>query len=583
MHLDVSRIAALRSTPHSGLTLFVSTLLLTGLGAWLGLERQSELALTVVLAIGAVVAYRVAAARMGALETALERQAGEADAVREELRDERRFLDGVLESCADPMVLFDRVGRVMLANDAARRLTGGATFATQLDEVSRMLGLRAAHPEVDEIAAMVRDALRGTTTTGVELAASTPDGATLTYAALARPLGDPVKARGVALVLREVGRVRRLEAEILAAEVEHGQLRAALEELRTLREANEALHSSTSAEEASRVIGGAMERLFPERTGAVFLLNGQRTVVEARTTWGENAATDVFGPDDCWALRRGKAHLVDDVAAGLVCRHVEVHEVHATLCVPLVVQSELLGVLHLAAPRGTNKLGERERELGVLAAEQTALGLANLRLREKLRGEAVRDPLTGLFNRRAMEETLERELRRAIRKSRPLSLMFVDLDHFKRLNDEHGHAAGDAALAAVGALLGRFFRVDDLVCRFGGEEFAVMLAESNAENARIRAEALREAIASLRIMDRGAQLPALSASIGVASCPDHAATIDGLVRAADSACYQAKRAGRNQVVVAPSRSSVEPDTGDVMMTAPGAQVLTFASMRSAHR
>jgi diguanylate cyclase (GGDEF)-like protein len=161
--------------------------------------------------------------------------------------------------------------------------------------------------------------------------------------------------------------------------------------------------------------------------------------------------------------------------------------------------------------------------------------------------------------------------------------MFVDLDHFKRLNDEHGHAAGDAALAAVGALLGRFFRVDDLVCRFGGEEFAVMLAESNAENARIRAEALREAIASLRIMDRGAQLPALSASIGVASCPDHAATIDGLVRAADSACYQAKRAGRNQVVVAPSRSSVEPDTGDVMMTAPGAQVLTFASMRSAHR
>jgi diguanylate cyclase (GGDEF)-like protein len=176
-------------------------------------------------------------------------------------------------------------------------------------------------------------------------------------------------------------------------------------------------------------------------------------------------------------------------------------------------------------------------------------------LHAQLREQAIRDPLTGLYNRRHLDETLGRELVRAVRSGRPLSLVMVDVDHFKAVNDVHGHQAGDQVLQAVGQLLQRHSRGGDTIGRYGGEEFLLILPEMTAEKAHARAEQWRAGIAAMSFA-HGAAVIRVTASFGVASCHLHGHTADALIAAADSALYTAKRAGRNQVRTMPSNSSV---------------------------
>jgi diguanylate cyclase (GGDEF)-like protein len=228
------------------------------------------------------------------------------------------------------------------------------------------------------------------------------------------------------------------------------------------------------------------------------------------------------------------------------------------LCVPLTAQSETLGMLHIEighkVPRArrASHLADRMR-LAVTLSEHLALALANFRLRATLRERSTRDELTTLFNRRYMEDSLDREIRRAIRDGQALGVLMLDLDHFKRLNDAFGHAAGDFALRLVGQFLQANVRAEDIACRFGGEEFVVILPKANAEDTRRRAEALRLGIRSLRAEHGGPTFPTLTMSIGVAAYPQHGATGESLLRAADEALYQAKGDGRDRVVVAGTR------------------------------
>ncbi|PYM59643.1 MAG: GGDEF domain-containing protein, partial [Candidatus Rokuibacteriota bacterium] len=230
----------------------------------------------------------------------------------------------------------------------------------------------------------------------------------------------------------------------------------------------------------------------------------------------------------------------------------------AYLCVPLAAQGETLGVLHLtarlAAPEESTAerrgISESRQRLAVTVAEQFALALANLRLRETLRTQSVRDPLTALFNRRYMEETLEREIRRAERERRPLSVVMLDVDRFKNFNDSFGHEAGDAVLSALGGLLRGVCRAADVACRYGGEEFVLILPAAPLSDARRRADEIRAAIRELHVTHEGRPLGPVRCSMGVSAFPEHGATVVNLLRAADAALYRAKREGRDQVVVA---------------------------------
>jgi len=192
-------------------------------------------------------------------------------------------------------------------------------------------------------------------------------------------------------------------------------------------------------------------------------------------------------------------------------------------------------------------------------AEQLGLSVANLRLREALRDQSVRDALTGLFNRRYLEETLEREIRRAVRSEHVLGVLMLDLDRFKKFNDTFGHEAGDTVLRETAAFLRRSVRSEDIVCRFGGEEFVIILPLADLKATQARAERIRSKLRELTILHQGKAVGMVTVSVGVAELPQHGTTPKTLLEAADAALYRAKREGRDRVVVADALlSAVEP-------------------------
>ena len=261
--------------------------------------------------------------------------------------------------------------------------------------------------------------------------------------------------------------------------------------------------------------------------------------------------------EDCWALRRGQLHEVSDPRAGLLCRHF-VHQPNTGyLCVPLTVQGETLGVFCLVgapAKRSTHQVSQLQ--LAVTVSEAVKLSLSNLRLREKLRAEAIHDPLTGLFNRRYLEETLARELHRARRRNSTLCVAMLDLDNFKRFNDTFGHDAGDSLLRELGRLVRGKVRKSDIPCRYGGEEFVLVLPDSSLADAEHRVEQLRVLIKELQIPHGEQLLGALTVSAGVAQADEHSSNPNEILRAADQALYAAKNAGRDRVVVYQAKESV---------------------------
>jgi diguanylate cyclase (GGDEF)-like protein len=301
--------------------------------------------------------------------------------------------------------------------------------------------------------------------------------------------------------------------------------------------------------------------MFPEDSGALFILNKEKNVLEAVTHWGKTTPKAlVFHPDDCWALRRGQDHLVKDPANELLCGHLENTVTTGSLCVPMIAHGENLGLLLLIknsreASEDEPRSDSRQR-LATTAARQIALTIANLNLKNHLMQQAIRDPLTGLFNRRYMEETLEREIFRVMRKDAPLGIIMADLDHFKKFNDTLGHVAGDVLLQTIGNLLRSNIRREDIACRYGGDEFVLILPEAPLEITQQRAEKLRQEVEKLQLDYRGRTLGQVTISLGVAAFPAHGDQVVAILKAADTALYQAKEGGRNRVETAEAETAV---------------------------
>jgi diguanylate cyclase (GGDEF)-like protein len=213
--------------------------------------------------------------------------------------------------------------------------------------------------------------------------------------------------------------------------------------------------------------------------------------------------------------------------------------------VPLAIHDEILGALRLVG------IDDSQHWAFTSLAERAAAGMAAIKRQEQLRSRAMRDGLTGLYNRRFMEEALGIEQRRALRRGTSIGVLIIDIDHFKRFNDTYGHDAGDILLRGMGALLRRAVREGDMPCRYGGEEFVVILPGADLAGAQQRAEALRQAIAQWNPQRDGQALGPATISIGVAALPMHGGTWTDVLKAADEALYRSKRAGRNRVTTAP--------------------------------
>ncbi|MGD0417539.1 MAG: diguanylate cyclase [Terriglobales bacterium] len=329
-------------------------------------------------------------------------------------------------------------------------------------------------------------------------------------------------------------------------------------EITQISELGSLLQACTSRAEVFRLIPERLRRLFPGASGCISLLSASGNRAESVAEWGVLCpAHQIFSPEQCWALRRGSTHAHPGGRSEPRCSHLLGEG--ASVCIPLIANGTTFGTLIIqnddplfpaSDPHPDSDAFARRRQLAAAVAEHIALAVANLNLRESLRLQAVRDPLTGLYNRRYMQEFLDHELHSARRKHRPLAVMMLDLDHFKRYNDNFGHTAGDQALAAVGEILLRSVRADDVACRYGGEEFALILPECSLRQATVRAEEVRTRLREYCARRNDETTDALTISIGVAAFDETTDRVDLLLKFADDALYQAKRAGRDRVVAA---------------------------------
>ena len=320
-----------------------------------------------------------------------------------------------------------------------------------------------------------------------------------------------------------------------------------------LHELDEQLQACVNVDEVHQVTAHLVGRLFPDLGGALYRIAGETRWVELATAWGAGAASQrTFDQDDCWALRRSSTYCSGaPYPTHLPCPHLGEASAALAVCIPIQTQGEALGLLHLRAePAAPAVFDDALVQLTRLVADSVALALANLNLRERLRQQSIRDPLTGLFNRRYLEETLARELHLADRRDRPVGVIMIDLDHFKEINDRYGHSAGDMVLRQLGRYLHEQTRGGDVVCRYGGEEFMVIMPDADLEQTRRRAEQHRETFGLLPIKFGGGQMATVTLSCGVAAYPQHGTTAEALVRAADLALYHAKHEGRNRVAAA---------------------------------
>ena len=324
-------------------------------------------------------------------------------------------------------------------------------------------------------------------------------------------------------------------------------------EIDLLEQLIDLLQACFSVDEADIALKPLMQQLFPKEIGAIYVISSSQKLVEAIATWGALPLTSdpIFTPDECLSLRRGQAHLVEDTHHGLLCQHVRADSLAVeTLCIPMMAHGETLGVLYIGSLyRGRIT---QIKPLAETVAKHISLALANLKLRETLNHLRLHDPLTKLYNRRYLEESLEREIQRSVDQRLPLGLILLHIDRFGDFNKGLGHAAGDLLLREMGLFLPSQIRECDLACRYRGEEFLILLPEASLETTQQQAEQLRQNIKLLNFQYHGQALGSMTISCGVASFPEHGLTAQSLLREANAALRQAKEQGCDRIVALPS-------------------------------
>ncbi|RWC29539.1 MAG: diguanylate cyclase [Mesorhizobium sp.] len=542
----------------SGISAF---LLLRGFGAGLsGLNRGIES-----LARGDAGARidRASNDEFGQLAQGFDRMASELETSRGQLVEQKAYIEDIVRTVAEGIVVINGNGQIVSVNPAAAEIVGWRNDKIEGQDWSSVLDLRGLSGDrLAQATSPVERALATGRRHQAEVRLAKPDGSYLPIVASCNPLNRP--DGGIVLTLSDISELRSAERAVSDRAEELATLNRELQETSQattrLVKLGELLQACVTFQEAFSVVGSAMPDFFGGLSGTVHLTSASRNLVEEMAHWGAvRSSVGQFAPEDCWALRRGQEHVAGPGMLTPRCNHITENGGRGYVCMPLAAQGETLGIVHLCEPDAADKPGwltERQQILrGVV--DTLALALANLRLRETLRQQSIRDPNTGLYNRRYLEETSSRELRRMERSEQPLAMIMLDVDHFKQFNDTFGHEAGDLVLKQVAATLLDHARESDVVSRYGGEEFALMMPATSLAEGAERAEALRKAIKQLHLAHRGRTLGTITASFGVAAFPELGASWAEIVNAADRALYQAKAEGRDRVVVGLGKAHAE--------------------------
>jgi len=305
------------------------------------------------------------------------------------------------------------------------------------------------------------------------------------------------------------------------------------------------LQSCVEEEELFDVIYWYLPKLYPDSRGGIYLLKKMSTGMTQVFSWhsnGEEITSPIPDSKCCKAFKLCRPMGVKKHNAENACFTCSPE----AYCVPLLDAEKAFGVLRIENRK--MKTNKHLRGLGFIIAEYMALAISNIRMRKRLRAMTLIDPLTGLHNRRFLDDAIRREIGKANRSGSHLGVVMIDLDHFKHLNDSKGHDAGDVVLKAIAGIIKASLRASDVVCRFGGEEFVVLLPEGEYKDFLSRAEELRLAISSLSVIHLGQELGPITASFGVAALPEHGNDAASIIKSADNALYAAKDGGRNTVM-----------------------------------
>jgi diguanylate cyclase (GGDEF)-like protein/PAS domain S-box-containing protein len=474
-------------------------------------------------------------------------------------RESFELATALVQSAEDAIICLTADGIVLSWNPAAERIYG----YTAAEVINRSFSLVVSPESWDEFLSDLNAIAAGTRTHARRMACVCKAGVLVALSVGLSPIkhasGD---VAGAAVIAREIDSLEREDHELRGANKVLSDTVRSLEqrnrEMNFVQQLSTLLQACLTAAEAHMVLDQSLPKLFPAGSGALFEWNTSVNLLEATVKWGQSPLSDaVFSPEECWALRGGRVHRVADPSTPLLCPHLSRLSSATSICAPLVASGETLGVLTvLGSPYELSQPSDIQQRL--LAARQQlvetlaghiALALANLRLRENLRAQSIRDPVSGLFNRRYLDETLPREIHRASRDGRNLGIIMCDLDRFKAFNDAYGHAAGDTLLRSFGDLVGKVVRAGDIACRYGGDEFVLILLDTSAETAERRAELLLREFRRIVIQYGDMFLNPGALSLGVSAFPTHGTAASALLRVADEALYRAKADGGNRAVM----------------------------------
>lgn len=354
--------------------------------------------------------------------------------------------------------------------------------------------------------------------------------------------------RNITLIVKEAQSLKNLNNVL---ENEKAELKDRNKKIELLIEMSDTMQSCSNSAELINVLCNYCEKILNNSRGIIYILHPSREYLEAKSKWGNPQQKEtLITPDQCWALKRSSIYIVNNPKDDLICYHIKSDlPISSYVCTPLMAQNSIFGLLYVETSGVDNKNSEMTPLIINAIAESASISIANVRLRETLSFQSIHDSLTGLYNRRYMEDFLTKEISRSKRNNKEIAILMCDIDHFKEFNDNYGHEAGDIVLKEISSSIQKMTRSSDVVCRYGGEEFLILLFETGLETAKTRAEIIRNSVGHKHVHYKSKSLGSISISIGISVFPLDGIVPDDLINAADKALFFAKKSGRNKIIV----------------------------------
>jgi diguanylate cyclase (GGDEF)-like protein/PAS domain S-box-containing protein len=481
----------------------------------------------------------------------LKREVAERRQIAVALEESSERFSAIGEHALNPIIISGPNGEVVYWNAAAERIFGYTADEIEGRSIHKILAPGRYREKAQErYAHFVRTGEGDVLGKTVPLEALRKDGTEfpIELSVSAMNLGGTRHALGIA---RDITERRRAEEKVATL---NEQLAATVVVLRRrehdqteIAKLSDLLQSCATTTEAYPIVAAAAKSLFPNANGALARAEkGTRDLTRVAAWGADQLMIADFLIEDCWALRTGQRREVEHPESAAQCRHFSRAPPGPYICMPLIVQGETVGSLYFGLAEG-GVIDDELRQTAQSFGDVVKLSLVNIQQRELLGQQAIRDLLTGLFNRRYLVETLPREVRRAQRSGSPLTIAMLDIDLFKRFNDDYGHDAGDKVLSELGLILRQGLRMEDIACRYGGEEFVVVLPDCDLVTARGRLLQICTAAKAKTPVLRGRTLPNVTLSVGLAGLSGALPTAESLITAADNAMYLAKSNGRDRI------------------------------------